>query len=280
MTSSSRSIRGDSPYQLAPTPFTLANGTPTSLGVNTLAQRTCGTGANKTAEVMNGIANPFCSQTLVQSQVAPTRTTFPTEQLRFSSHYWDKVAFNGRLTYSGGVIERESLQRDLQRLLARTFIRQEIDTGGYANGRLAHNKRNNLNGDFGVEAELSKYFSVSDILQLSRLPDRGQRHPGLHDLGQAPPDHSSELISVNTPLDCFHSSHNDRLPVGIPSIRRSSGNTVLGIVTIVSGVQDSPEAGASIIGNIMDRRRRTSPGIRTACWSGAAIQPLASSGST
>ncbi len=78
--------RGDSYYQLAPTPFTLANGTPTSLGVNTLATAKY----NGTVEASGGIVNPACSQTLVQSQVAPTRTTFPTEQFRFSSHYWDK----------------------------------------------------------------------------------------------------------------------------------------------------------------------------------------------
>ena len=44
--------RGDTSFQLAPTPFTLSDGTPVSLGVNVLTGPTvtCGTGANKTAE--------------------------------------------------------------------------------------------------------------------------------------------------------------------------------------------------------------------------------------
>ena len=157
--------RGDSSFQMAPTPFTLANGTPTSLGIDTLAATTCGTGANKTAEVVNGIANPYCSQTLVQSQVAPTRTTFPTEQLRFSSHYWDRVAVVGRLAYSGDSMNVNNFNETFTGLLTRTYERQEIDTGGLANGRLANNKRDNLNGDLSVEAELTKFLAVSDAVE-------------------------------------------------------------------------------------------------------------------
>ncbi len=58
--------RGDTSFQLAPTPFTLSDGTPVSLGVNVLTGPTvtCGTGANKTQNVINGIANPFCSSTI------------------------------------------------------------------------------------------------------------------------------------------------------------------------------------------------------------------------
>ena len=68
-----------------------------SLGVDTLADPAV---QRQTVEVSNGIANPFCSEA-AQSQVAPTRTKFPTEQFRFSSHYWDHASFNGRLLYSG-----------------------------------------------------------------------------------------------------------------------------------------------------------------------------------
>ena len=130
-----------------------------------MAATTCGTGANKTAEVVNGIANPYCSQTLVQSQVAPTRTTFPTEQLRFSSHYWDRVAITAASPTAATPCNVNNFNETFTGLLTRTYERQEIDTGGLANGRLANNKRDNLNGDLSVEAELSKFLAVSDAVE-------------------------------------------------------------------------------------------------------------------
>ncbi len=139
-----------------------------SLGVDTLATAKCGTASatasknTSTLEVVGGIANPFCSGTLVMTQSAPTRTTFPTEQLRFSSHYWGKVAMNGRVLYSGGTSNVNSFNETFTGLLTRTYTLQEIDTGGLANGGLAHNKRINMNADYGIEAELNKYISVSD----------------------------------------------------------------------------------------------------------------------
>jgi len=221
--------RGDSPYVLAPTPFTLANGTPTTVGVNTLATATCGTGANRTAEVVNGIVNPFCSQTLVQSQVAPTRTIFPTEQLRFSSHYWDKVAFNGRLAYSGGVSNVNHFNETFTGLVARTFNRQEIDTGGYADGRLAHNKRNSVTGDFGIEAELNRYFSVSESFDYRYFRVVGNDILVSTIWGSAT-DHPA-TISVNTPLTAF-TPVTTTTPGGDTINQKIERNTLLGIVTI------------------------------------------------
>jgi hypothetical protein len=167
--------KGDSTFGLtgANYPTLNGNGQKESLGVNTLAATTCGTGANKSAEVVNGIANPYCSGTIVQSQVAPTRTTFPTEQLRFSSHYWDKVAMNGRILYSGGTSDVKSFNETFNGLLTRTFLRQEIDTGGLAHGALAHNKRVDVNADFGIVAELNKYISVSDSFDFWKFRSPG-----------------------------------------------------------------------------------------------------------
>jgi hypothetical protein len=229
--------RGDSPYGLAPTPFTLANGTPTSLGVNTLATATCGTGAAKTAEVVSGIANPFCSQTLVQSQVAPTRTTFPTEQLRFSSHYWDKVGFNGRVAYSGGVSNVNHFNETFDGLLARTALRREIDTGGYANGRLAHNKRNSLNGDFGVEAELNKYFAISESFDYRYFRTEGndiliaETWANTATTTGGPTPVPTTSFNVNTPVEKL--TYTKAIEPGGDSINQKiQRNTVLGIVTI------------------------------------------------
>jgi len=228
--------KGDSPYQLAPTPFTLANGTPTTLGVNTLATTTCGTGANKTAEVVNGIVNPFCSQTLVQSQVAPTRTTFPTEQLRFSSHYWDKVAFNGRVAYSGGVSNVNHFNEVFTGLLARTFNRQQVDVGGYPGGRLAHNKRNSVNGDFGVEAELTRWFSVSESFDYRYFRTVGNDILVAETWANTAPSQGAPLpvptgFNVNTPIEKL--TYTKAIEPGGDTINQKiQRNTVLGIVTI------------------------------------------------
>jgi hypothetical protein len=229
--------KGDSPYGLAPTPYTLANGTPTTVGVNTLATATCGTGANKTAEVVGGIVNAYCSQTLVQTQVAPTRTTFPTEQLRFTSHYWDKLALTGRVAYSGGVSNVNHFNETFDGLLARTALRREVDTGGFANGRLAHNKRTNLSGDFGIEAELNKYFAVSESFDYRYFRTAGNdilvaeswantaATPG----GPTPVPTAS--FNVNTPIENL--TYTKAIEPGGDTINQKiQRNTVLGIVTI------------------------------------------------
>ena len=228
--------KGDSPYQLAPTPFALANGTPTSVGVNTLATATCGTGAAKTAEVVNGIVNPFCSQTLVQTQVAPTRTIFPTEQLRFTSHYWDRVAFTGRVAYSGGVSNVNHFNETFNGLVTRTALRQEIDTGGFADGRLAHNKRNSINGDFGFEAELTNWFSVSDSFDYRYFRTEGNDILIAETWANAATTPNGPLpvpsgFNVNTPITSL--TYTKAIEPGGDTINQKiERNTVLGIVTI------------------------------------------------
>jgi hypothetical protein len=156
--------KGDSTFRLrgANYPILGGNGLQESLGVDTLAAVTCGSGAQKTLEVVNGVANPYCSGTTVMTQSAPTRTTFPTEQLRFSSRYFDRVSMTARILYSGGVSNVNSFNETFTGLLTRTFTLQEIDSGGLANGGFAHNKRVNVNGDYGIVAELSKHIAVSD----------------------------------------------------------------------------------------------------------------------
>jgi hypothetical protein len=71
---------------------------------------------------------------------------------------------NGRVLYSGGVSNVNNFNETFTGLLTRTYTLQEIDTGGLANGALAHNKRVNVSADYGVVAEINKYFSVSDSI--------------------------------------------------------------------------------------------------------------------
>jgi hypothetical protein len=223
--------RGDSPYQLAPTPFTLANGTPSSLGVDTLATTKC----NGTVEESNGIINPYCSQTLVQSQTAPTRTTFPTEQFRFSSRYWDKVVFNGRVAYSSDVTNVNQFNETFNGLLTRTFLRQEIDTGGLGNGRLAHNKRDSLDGDFAVEAEINKYIAVSDAFAYRDFRTEGVDSLVSQVWAGTDATHPPNL-NVNTPLSSL-TPVTTTTPGGDSINQTIDRNTILGIFTVTPEVK-------------------------------------------
>lgn len=242
-------FRGDSPYQLAPTPFTLSNGTPTSLGVTTLAGTICGTGANASPEVVNGIANPYCNQTIVQSQTAPTRTVFPTEQFRFTSHYWDKAAFNGRLSYNSDVTNVNSFNETFNGLLTRTFQRQEIDTGGYPNGRLAHNKRINLDGDFGAEAELTPFLTVSDAVNYRNFRVEGNNILVSQSwAGTA----TTPNLNVFTPLSSLTPT-TTTTPGGDSINQAITRNTLLGTVTVVPQFKFSA-------GWRFDNRHITDPG--------------------
>ncbi len=225
--------KGDSTFRLAPTPFTIANGTPVSLGVNTLATATCGTGANKALEVVNGIANPYCSGTFTMTQVAPTRTTFPTEQLRFSSHYWDRVAMNGRVTYSGGVSNVNNFNESFNGLLTRTYTRQEIDTGGLANGRLAHNRRININGDYGIVADISKILSISDLASFWEF-----RVPGYNSVVSNVWAGTSKTpnLNMNTPLSALPQT-TTTTSINTFLNQKNYTNTVMGIVTVTPQVK-------------------------------------------
>ena len=158
--------KGDTNLRLAPTPYVypLPDGSPATVGVNLLTTSTCGTKgtANYSAPIVNGVINPFCSGTQTEGQTAPTRTSFPTEQLRFASNYFDKVAMNGRFLYSGGNSRVNSFNQTFIGFSSRSLYREVIDTGALPNGHLANNKRINVNGDFSVRAELTSMIEVSD----------------------------------------------------------------------------------------------------------------------
>jgi len=232
--------KGDTTFQLAGANYQvgqLTPGTPPSiapsgvmesLGVDTLSPAKCGvaTAHTSTTEIYNGLANPYCSGSTVMSEVAPTRTTFPTEQLRFSSHYWDRVAMNGRVTYSGGVSNVYNFNETFTGLLSRTSVRQEIDTGGLGNGQLAHNKRVNVNADYGIEAELSKYVSVSDAFSFwdFRVPGSNSMTSTVYTDTNTPPSILDPLSSITPQVTTTHNTAFIN--------QKNTGNTILGIFNV------------------------------------------------
>jgi len=212
-----------------------------SLGVDTLATAKCGTASTtaskntSTLEAVNGIANPFCSGTTVQSQSAPTRTTFATEQLRLTSRYWDKVSLNGRLLYSGGVSNVNSFNETFVGLLTRTYLLQEIDTGGLANGRLAHNKRVNLNGDFGIVADLNKYVAVSDVFDTWNV-----RVPGMNTVNSSvwAGTAATKGLNILTPISAVTEATTTTVNRNFLN-QKISSNTLLGIFNVTPEVKVS-----------------------------------------
>ncbi len=227
--------KGDSGFQLAPTPFILSNGTPVSLGVDVLTGPTvtCGTGANKTQNVINGVVNPYCSGTIVSSSTSPIRTSFPTEQLRFSSHYWDRVSFNGRFLYSGGTYDVNNFNQTFNGLNTRTLVRQEIQTGGMANGRLATNKRANSVGDFGGVADLNKHFSISDSFVYRDLRTSGFSIMNTQAwLGTAKTSMLTPVSSLTPCTPGVGTCPASPATNGLFLDHKNIGNTILGVVTV------------------------------------------------
>lgn len=229
--------KGDSTFNLAGADFEVKNGggLMESLGVDTLATATCGTGANKGLEVVNGVANPYCSGTTAMTQVAPTRTRFPTEQLRFQSHYWDRVSMNGRVAYSGGVSQVNQFNETFTGLLTRTYTLKEVDTGGLANGGLAYNKRINVNADYGLVAELSKVFAVSEVFNYWAF-----RVPGMNTVNSTvwAGTAATPNLNITTPLSAVTATTTSTVNQNFLN-QKIASNTVLLIATITPQVKVS-----------------------------------------
>lgn len=222
--------KGDSPYSLAGPLFAAKNGLPATPGFNMLNTSTCGSGGAKTAVVVGGVINAYCSQTLVQSQTGATRTQFPTEQLRFSSRYWDRVVMNGHLAYNGGVTNLNNFNETFTGLLARTFLRQEIDTGALSHGSIAHNKRVAVTGDYGFEAELNPHFTLSDAVNYFDFRNQGTRAMTAQIWAGTDATHPAGL-NVMTPLSALTATTTTSTDTAALSMK-NAGNTVLGIVTV------------------------------------------------
>jgi hypothetical protein len=245
--------RGDTSYQATSQPFVLPEGTPVNVGVNLLTTSTCGTSgtSNFSNAVVNGVVNPFCSGTFTQSETAPTRTSFPTEQLRFASHS-DKVSMNGRYLYSGGTGNVKNFNETFIGFSSRSFEKEQIDTGAYPGGKFASNKRINVNADYSVRAELTRYLELSDNFNYwdVRVPgNTAFNHFTLTGVGTQTKPTVKFGTSLLTPLT--DPSLKPATTTGAESYylgHKNIGNTILGTVTV------SPQAKLSAGWRYNDRK--------------------------
>jgi hypothetical protein len=120
----------------------------------------------------NGMMSAFCKGAVTDNLSMPSRSFFPTEQLRFASHYWEKVSANGRLSYSGGHNNLNSFTW-LQQGFTATAPKYTTGTGwntdaigsittGSGGGKYGSSHRARLDGDLGLVAEVTRQLSISE----------------------------------------------------------------------------------------------------------------------
>ena len=235
--------KGDTNYRLAALPFALPDKTPVTVGVDLLTTSNCGTSGtgNFAPALVNGVVNPFCSGTTTMNENAPTRTSFPTEQFRFASNYWDKVAMNGRLVYSGATSHVNSFNETFIGLNARTLNREVIDTGALPKGHLADNKRINVNADYSIRAEIGRRFEISDVVNYWNVRIPGVTAWNSFTLQGVPTQKGPPAVygtSLLTPLTDPSLTATTTLNTdGGYLATKNAGNTILGTIAITSQVK-------------------------------------------
>jgi opacity protein-like surface antigen len=145
--------KGNTSWQLTGLNYTLSNGTPVSLGVDlsSVWNTPCAAPFNT-----NGTVNPACSSFLAYTRSAPTRTLFPSEQLRFQSGLFRHVEMNGRGMYMGTTSNLVNFNEFFNGLQS-ARIRQSVMTGS------ASARRINVNADFGITWQITPTIGVSDV---------------------------------------------------------------------------------------------------------------------
>ena len=146
--------KGGTDWQLTGLNYRLSNGTPVSLGVN--LSSVWGTPCSKPFN-SDGTVNPTCNAYLAYQRSAPTRTLFPTEQLRVQSSSIPKVTMNGRLLYNDTTSNLKNFNEFFNGFSSRGSLRQSIMKGS------ARAERINVNGDFGVTWQITRKISASDV---------------------------------------------------------------------------------------------------------------------
>lgn len=169
-------FKGDTTAQLAPPgsaagfgvpSFTLANGTPVSLGFpfNTPAGYPCAAPVLAT-----GFANPSCNGYTSYTRFGNVRNSYPTEQFSLQSDYWRRADIAARVIYS----DAESSQPNYQSLFAgletrtATVLQNIFSPAGGG----ADSHRLSLTTDLGTTIRVTDKFHVVDQFRYNnfRIP--------------------------------------------------------------------------------------------------------------
>ncbi len=144
------------------TGFQLAGGIPVDLGIafNTAVNQPC-----NPVLTAGGTVNPACSGYLSYGRSAPTRVSYPTEQLTIQSNYFKRVDLSARGSYSSAD-SKSSLGESFAGLISRT--RQRVFTGSGP----STSKRVVANADLGVTVHVTDRLRLVDSFRFSsyRIP--------------------------------------------------------------------------------------------------------------
>lgn len=151
--------RGDTTWQQQTFGFQLSNGVPVSLGVvyNTPAGQPCAIPVLST-----GFVNPACNAYLGYARSAPTRSSYPTEQLTLQSNYFPKLDISARASYSSSDTTLDSLE-GFAGLITRNRQRSILTAGS------ASSKRVVTNTDLGVTIHVTESFRIVDSFRFSNF---------------------------------------------------------------------------------------------------------------
>lgn len=154
--------KNDTDYSLASfTTFQLPNGTPVEFGLpwNPPAGSPCAT------PLVGGAANPSCNGYFAYTRFQRVRTTNPTEQLSFTSNYFKRATFTGRVSYSSANLD-SPYSEFFDGLVTRTRERQFTFSGPAAVRRIG------TTADLGVTVDLTDSIRFTDSFRYDnwRIP--------------------------------------------------------------------------------------------------------------
>ena len=158
--------KGNTIWTLAGLDYVLPNGQPVSLGVNlsSVWNAPCSAPFNP-----DGTVKPTCNAALGYSRVQPTRTIFPTQQVRLQSSDIPHLTLNGRLAYTGANSTLNGYNESFNGLVSRSSQRGYLETGS------ARAQRVNVNGDFALEWEITPKIRASNVYNFWSF-----REPGIN----------------------------------------------------------------------------------------------------
>jgi hypothetical protein len=150
--------KGDTSWQLTGLNLQISDGTPVSLGFDNTSAPSCG---NHLAPIVSSTtspptANATCNGFLQYARLSPTRTLFPTEELRFQSSDIKNIQMNGNVRYTSTNTNLPFYHESFNGLETRTGTRAFTMTG---NAKARHV---NVNADYGIVWQFKPRLSLAE----------------------------------------------------------------------------------------------------------------------
>ena len=182
--------KGDTNWQLGGLNLQLSNGAPVTIGFDNTTVPSCG---NHLTPIVSSTtspptANATCNGFLQYSRSSPTRTLFPTEELRFQSADIKNVQMNGNVRYTSANTNLPLYNELFNGLETRTGTREITVTGN------AKARRVNVNADYGIVWQFAPKLSLAEQVDYEDF-----RVPGSNNYVQTDYTGTSMLTPPATP---------------------------------------------------------------------------------